>query len=174
MMGAQVRLPMTSPRALLPQQIFEGLGSVIGGGGGAVHQGKDRARGREPLQPAAERSADKRARGGGGGGVAARPRGEALGQMPDSGLRPPLGVTDTNMRQPPSGFTCGGDDGHVPARDDGRRAKGSGGATGGGQPGDLCIVATLISNHIKSEFVARLKRLCKRLGNAGIGIDVTR
>ena len=169
---AQVRLPLASPRTLLPQQIFEGLGSGIGSGGSAVHQGKERARGREPLQPAAERSAGKRARGD-NGGAAVRPRGEALGQMPDSGVRRPLGVTDANVRQPPEGVTCGGDDGHVPARD-GPRAKGGGGATGGGQPGDLCIVATLISNHIKSEFVARLKRLCKRLGNAGIGIDVTR
>ena len=100
-----------------------------------------------------------------------RPRGEALGQLPDYGVRQPLGVTNINVRQP-QGVTRGSDDGPVPARD-GPRAKGSG-ATGGGQPGDLCIVATLISNHVKSQFVTRLKRLCKRLGNAGIGIDVTR
>ena len=170
---AQVRLPLASPRTLLPQQIFEGLGSGIGSGGGAVHQVKERSRGREPLQPAAEQSADKRDRGGGGGGVAARPRGEAPpGQMPVSGMRQPLGVTGANVRQPPQGVTCGGADVHIPAKD-GPRAKGSG-TTGGGQPGDLCIVATLISNHVKSQFVARLKRLCKRLGNAGVGIDVTR
>lgn len=165
---------VASPCALLPGQIFEGLGSGAGSGG-SVHQGKERARDREPLQPAMGQppaAAGKRARGE-GGGAAPRPRGESPCGARDDSVRQLLGATGENVRQPTGG------DGFAPANGDGPRVKGAGAsAPAGGRPrqqlGDMCIVATLMSSHVKPQVVARLKRLCSRLGGACIGVDVGR